>query len=204
MKENEVYGMKRKAKSTGSKSTNFSAAPKTEDIALVETALVLPKEEKEISEEEIQQAIVYSNDVTSIDFMMPQDEREILEKNLNIYEDVEKMQKVLAMAKRNKKITEDIKTLELISKIDDFTLKGLEAISGEDIFEAIQQDLKRKFEEGSPAKALKEASTALKIMMDARQEMVKGLNAKKGGRSGRIDLKFTNDSGEEFQLGVDM
>ena len=87
----------------GSKSANFETDTHTDDLALANTAFLVPKEEnRELSENEIQEAIVYENGVTSLDFMLPEDEREILDKNLNNYSDLEKMQKALNLAKKNK------------------------------------------------------------------------------------------------------
>ena len=93
MRENKSGKMNQANK--GSKSNNFETNTSSKDLALVETTLLTPKTEIEPTDQEIQDAIVYENGVTSIDFMLPEDEREILEKNLNQYSDIEKMQKVL-------------------------------------------------------------------------------------------------------------
>ena len=118
MEKKPAVNMKPTTRNHGSKSANFAALPQTGDVAMAEAMLMIPekKEQKPITDQEIQEAIVYSNEVTSIDFSMPEDEREILEKNLNMYSNLEQMQKVLNIAKKNKKISEDIKSLELISK----------------------------------------------------------------------------------------
>lgn len=206
MEEIERLNLKKKAKNVGSKSANFSTVPKTGDIQMVEAALtpVLIEEPKEITDEDINNAIVYTNEVTSIDFMMPEQEREILEKNLNQYGDLEKMQKVLSIAKKNKKLSEDIKTLELISKTGQLSNRLFELMLNEKNIEVLEKYMQRKFDEGDIAKAYKEVGTVSKIILDARQEMVKGLNPKSNNKSARIALKFTNDDGDEFQLGVDV
>lgn len=203
--ENGNLNMKRTAKNRGSKSANYATAPKTEEIALVETVLLKPKEEKkEITNQEINDMVVYTNGVTSIDFMMPEKEREILEKNLNIYENLEETQKILAIAKKNKKLSEDIRTLELISKSSKLTNRMYDVLLNENNIEILEKYMQRKFEEGDMAKAYKEVGTMLKIISDARQEMLKSLNTQKSGKNARIALKFTNDSGDDFQLGVDL
>lgn len=203
--ENGNLNMKRIAKNRGSKSANYATAPRTEEIALVETVLLKPKEEKkEITNQEINDMVVYTNGVTSIDFMMPEKEREILEKNLNIYENLEETQKILAIAKKNKKLSEDIRTLELISKSSKLTNRMYDVLLNENNIEILEKYMQRKFEEGDMAKAYKEVGTMLKIISDARQEMLKSLNTQKSGKNARIALKFTNDSGDDFQLGVDL
>ena len=76
-------------KHDGSKSINFDTNTSTGDLAMVETAFLAPKTEVNITDEDVEKAVILPNGATSIDFMMPADEREILEKNLNLYGDVE-------------------------------------------------------------------------------------------------------------------
>lgn len=206
MSEDNSLNLKPTAKNRGSKSANLAAMPRTEDVAVVETILMNSenKEEKEVNETEVQNALVYSNEVTSIDFMMPEDEREIIEKNLNLYSDITEMSKVLAVAKKNKKIREDIKTLELISKAGKLSEQLFGVMTDEKSIEVLLNSFREKVEKGESGKAYKELATANKIMLDAREQMIKGLNASNSKKSARIALKFTNDNGEETQLGVEI
>lgn len=206
MDNQENLNLKPKTQSRKNQTVNYATMPTTEEIAVVESILIPQKNEELplVSEDEIKEALVYSNDFTSIDFMMPEDERAILEKNLNVYEDVKKMQEVLAVAKKNKKISEDIKTLELISKAGKLSDQLFDVMTDEKSIELLLKSFKEKAEKGESGKAYKELATANKIMLDAREEMIKRLTTQKNGKSARIDLKFTNNDGNEFQLGVDM
>ena len=188
----------------GSKSNNFETNTKTEDLALVETAFLAPKQEVEPSDEDIENAIVYNGDVTSIDFMMPEDERKILEKNLNLYSDIKEMQKVLNQAKQNKLISEDLKTLELVSKTGEFSNKLFDLLMNEKNLAVLEQYIQRKFEEGDIAKAYKEVGLLNKAMLDARDGMINKLRVGRTGKKAKIALKFTNDSGEDYQLGAEI
>ena len=187
----------------GSKSNNYETNTKTEDLALAETVFLSPKQEILPTDKEIEEAIVYENGVTSIDFMMPEDEREILEKNLNKYSDVEQMQKVLNIAKKNKLISEDLKTLELVGKAGDFSDKLFDLLMNEKNLAVLEEYIQRKFEEGDIAKAYKEVGLLNKAMLDAREGMLQKMRAGKSGKKAKIALKFTNDNGEDFQLGVE-
>ena len=187
----------------GSKSNNMITNTSTQDLALAETAFLTPKQEVIATDEEIEDAIVYNNGVTSIDFMLPEDERAILEKNLNKYSDMEKMQKVLSIAKKNKLISEDLKSLELVTKTGDFSDKLFDLLMNEKNLEVLEQYIQRKFEEGDIAKAYKEVGLLNKAMLDARESMLQKLRAGKSGKKAKIALKFTNDNGEDFQLGVE-
>jgi hypothetical protein len=173
------------------------------DLELVKTAYLAPKQEVIPTEKEIEDALVYENGVTSIDFMMPAEEREILEKNLNKYSDVEKMQKVLQIAKKNKLLSEDLKTLELVTKTGELSDKLFDLLSNEDNLAVLEQYIQRKFEEGDIAKAYKEIGLLNKAMLDAREGMLQKMRVGKSGKKAKIALKFTNDAGEDFQLGVE-
>lgn len=190
----------------GSKSNNFETNTSTGDLVLAETAFLSKKEQEKIepTSEEIQDAVVYENGVTSIDFMMPEEERKILEKNLNVYSDVKKMQEVLNIAKRNKSISEDLKTLELISKTGDFSNKLFDLLMNEKNLSVLEEYMQRKFDEGDIAKAYKEVGLLNKAMLDARDGMVQKLKAGRSGKKAKIALKFTNDSGEDYQLGAEI
>ena len=189
---------------SGSKSNNFETNTKTGDLVLAETTMLSPTKEVEVTDKDVKEAIIYTNEVTSIDFIMPEEEREILEKNLNMYSDVEKMQKVLNIAKRNKLLSEDLKTLELVSKTGEFSDRLFDLLMNEDNLAVLEDYIQRKFEEGDIAKAYKEVGMLNKAMLDAREAMIQKLKVKKGGRSAKIALKFTNDSGEDFQLGAEI
>ena len=206
MENNENFKIIPKLKKQGNKSDNFETLPKTEDIAFMEAMLMNKKDEEniELSEKQIDDAIVYSNEVTSIDFMMPENEREIVEKNLNLYSDLEKMQKVLNIAKKNKRISEDIKTLELISKTGKVSDLLFDILTDEETVSAVRENIKEQIKGGDVMKGYKNLATANKILLDAREEMTKRLNSNGNKKNARIALKFTNDNGEDFQLGVDI
>lgn len=206
MENNENFKIIPKLKKQGNKSVNFETLPKTEDIAVMEAMILDPKknEKPEITDEQINEAIVYSNEVTSIDFMMPENEREIVEKNLNLYSDLEKMQKVLNIAKKNKRISEDIKTLELISKTGKVSDLLFDILTDEETVSAVRENIKEQIKGGDVMKGYKNLATANKILLDAREEMTKRLNSNGNKKNARIALKFTNDNGEDFQLGVDI
>lgn len=207
IEEDKVLNIKPKTKGGNSKSAKFAALPQTEEVALVESLVFNQKQEEkalEVTDEEIQNAIVYSNDVTSIDFSMPEDEREIIEKNLNMYSNLEQMQKVLNIAKKNKKISEDIKSLELISKSGDVSNLLFDILTDPQTIDAVKKNIKAQILEGDVMKGYKNLATANKIILDAREEMKKSLNSNGNKKNTRIALKFTNDSGDDFQLGVEI
>lgn len=188
----------------GSKSNNFETDTKTEDLVLAESTFLVPEKEKEITEKEIEEAVILPDGATSIDFMMPEDEREILEKNMNVYGDMEKMKKLLNTAKANKVISEDLKTLELISKTGQLSDRIFDLMLNEDNLAVLEAYIQRKFEEGDIAKAYKEIGMMNKALLDARETMLQKIKSGKGSKKARIALKFTNDSGEDFQLGADI
>lgn len=188
----------------GSKSNNFETNTKTTDLVLAETAFLSKNKEIEPTESDIQDAVVYSNEVTSIDFMMPEDERKIIEKNLNLYGNVNEMKKVLNIAKSNKLLSEEIRTLELVEKTGEFSNKLFDLLMSEDNLAVLEEYIQRKFEEGDIAKAYKEVGLLNKAMLDAREGMINKLKAGKSGKTAKIALKFTNDSGDDFQLGAEV
>lgn len=189
---------------SGSLSNNYETNTKTEDLALAETTFLVPKQEALITDEEIDNAIVYENGITSIDFMMPEDERKILEENLNQYSDVEKMQKVLAIAKKNKLLKEDIETLNQISKADELINNIYDIMNDPRNIEMINRYIQQRLDAGQDvAKAYKEIGLLTKAMMDAREGMLQKMRSGRSGKKAKIALRFTNDSGEDFQLGVE-
>ena len=197
-------GKKNFQSNTGSKSNNFETDTRTGDLVLAESTFLVPEEKVEITEEDVENAIVLPGGATSIDFMMPEKEREILEKNLNLYGDMDKMKKVLNVAKSNKVISEELKSLELISKTGELSDRIFELMLKEENLEVLEQYIQRKFEEGDIAKAYKEIGMMNKAILDARETMLQKLKAGRSGKKARIALKFTNDSGEDFQLGADI
>ena len=197
-------GKKNFQTNTGSKSNNFETDTRTRDLVLAESTFLVPEEKVEITEEDIENAVVLPDGATSIDFMMPEKEREILEKNINLYGDMDKMKKVLNVAKSNKVISEELKSLELISKTGELSDRIFELMLKEENLEVLEQYIQRKFEEGDIAKAYKEIGMMNKAILDARETMLQKLKAGRSGKKARIALKFTNDSGEDFQLGADI
>lgn len=202
--ENRFLNMKKPIKSTGSYIANLEVAPKTEDIALVESMLAIPESKQEVSEEEMKDAIVVSNEVTSIDVMMPEEERRILEQNLDLFGNLERTQKILNVAKANKKVSEDIKTLELITKSGKVSDLLFDILTDEETIEAVKKNIKEQIKGGDVMKGYKNLATANKIILDAREEMTKRLSNTGNKKNAKIALKFTNDNGEDIQLGVEI
>lgn len=189
----------------GSKSNNLETNARPEDLALMQVMMTPQTQKKvEATDEQINDAVVYNGEVTSIDFMMPEEERAILEQNLNVYGDVKQMQKVLNDAKRNKLISEEIKSLELIGKTGDVSSKLFDMMIDPKNLATLEKYLQRKFEEGDIAKAYKEVGLTAKLMLDAREAMQNKMKAGKSGKTAKIALKFTNDNGEDFQLGAEV
>lgn len=205
MEENEKKQINPKTQNRSNKTVNYALMPSREDIAFIETITAQKVEEEETSiiEQDAKEALVYSNDVTSIDFMMPEEERKIIEQSLNVYDDQKKVQEVLAIAKKNKKIREDIKNLDFISKEGKLGDQLLNVMTSEESIRVLLQSFHEKMEKGESGKAYKELATAYKIISDARQEKIKQLNAQKTGRSARIIAQFKNDNGEEIQIGAE-
>ena len=188
----------------GSKSNNLETNARPEDLALMQVMMTPQTQKVEATDEQINDAVVYNGEVTSIDFMMPEEERAILEQNLNVYGDVKQMQKVLNAAKRNKLIREEIKSLELIGKTGDVSSKLFDMMIDPKNLATLEKYLQRKFEEGDIAKAYKEVGLTAKLMLDAREAMQNKMKAGKSGKTAKIALKFTNDNGEDFQLGAEV
>ena len=188
----------------GSKSNNLETNARPEDLALMQVMMTPQTQKVEATDEQINDAVVYNGEVTSIDFMMPEEERAILEQNLNVYGDVKQMQKVLNAAKRNKLISEEIKSLELIGKTGDVSSKLFDMMIDPKNLATLEKYLQRKFEEGDIAKAYKEVGLTAKLMLDAREAMQNKMKAGKSGKTAKIALKFTNDNGEDFQLGAEV
>lgn len=196
---------KRNQQVKGSKSNNFETNTKTEDLALAETAFLVPQTDYEVSEEEAKDVIVYENGATSIDFMLPEEERRILDENLNNYSDMEKMKKVLTMAKKNKLLSEEVKSLDQIAEADKLIKNMFEVMNNPENIDMINKYIRQKLESGQDvAKAYKEIGLMAKAMMDARDGMINRMKAGKSGKNAKIAFKFTNGDGEETQIGVEI
>ena len=69
----------------------------------------------------------------------------------------------------------------------------------------INQYIRLKLEAGKDvAKAYKEIGLMAKAMIDAREGMINKMKTNKSGKNMKIAVKFTNDSGEDFQLGAEI
>ena len=158
----------------GLKFVNYETNTHTDDLALANTAFLIPNEEEQkISEQEVQDAVIYENGVTSLDFMLPDDEREILDRNLNNYSDMEKMKKALNLAKKNKLLSEDVKTLNQISKANELIDNMFDVMNNPENIDMINQYIRQKLENGQDvAKAYKEIGLMAKAMIDAREGMI--------------------------------
>lgn len=191
---------------SGSKSNNFETNTKTEDLVLAESAyLVQNEEDRELTETEIREVVVFENGVTSLDFMLPEEEREILDNNLNKYSDMEKMKKALNMAKKNKLLSEEVKTLGQIEKANELIDNMFDVMNNPENIDMINQYIRQKLEAGQDvAKAYKEIGLMAKAMIDAREGMINKMKTNKSGKNMKIAVKFTNDSGEDFQLGAEI
>lgn len=194
-------------KVTGSKINNYETNPKPEDLALAETVYLTPSNEvsvDELTEEQIDDAVVMENGATSIDFMLPQEEYEILSKNINKYSDTKKMKDLLNIAKQTKLLSEDVETLNQISKANKLINQVFDVMTNEKNIEKINEYIQQKLEAGDVAKAYKELGLMNKAMIDAREGMINRINTTETGKKTRIALRFTNDSGQDFQLGAEI
>ena len=144
------------------------------------------------------------NGVTSIDFMLPQEEYEILSKNINKYSDTKKMKNLLNIAKQTKLLSEDVETLNQISKSNKLINQIFDVMTDEKNIEKINEYIQQKLEAGDVAKAYKELGLMNKAMIDAREGMINRINTTESGKKTRIALRFTNDSGQDFQLGAEI
>lgn len=169
-----------------------------------EKAVLVPIEEAQENAEK-QEVVVYNNGVTSVDFMLPEDEREILEENLNVYSDVEKMNNTLKVAQKNMQLRQKVKDLQMMEKYSDIIdltqnkqAEMLQIILQPEFFES----LAREDPEGA-FKALKSIGDFNKTNVQAREELAKRITGRSSNKKFKIDLKFSNDSGEEYELGVE-
>ena len=190
----------------GNKITDFEKNIKKSDLALPTVISEIQEPEIiQVDDDEAKEAIVYENGVTSIDFMMPEEERQILENNLNVYGDVNKANKILKKATSNMKLRQAIKELEQIDKLGDGIdigqLKLNEMLKFIDI--NAYAELQARDPEAA-SKAIKNVSIALASMMQVRDNKVKSLTGKTSNKKMKIGIVFKNDNGEETSLGVEL
>lgn len=170
-----------------------------------EVVLVPVAEQEQEQEGNNQDIVVYNNGITSIDFMLPDDERAILQENLNVYSDVEKMQNTLKVAQKNMQLRQKVKDLQMMEKYSDIIdltqqkeAEMLKIVLEPEFFAA----LAAKNPE-SAFKALKHIGDFQKTNVQAREELAKRMTGRNSNKKFKIDLKFSNDSGEEYSLGVE-
>lgn len=161
----------------------------------------------EVNNDQVFEAVVYDGGITNIDFMMPEDERKLLEKNLDVYENVEQMQKILKVAKNNKKLSQQVRELEMIDECNDVIKSTNKIMSNPRNIQIINELIENAFEKGdleSVSKAYKNLGAVNKSMVDARQNLVKNLSGSLNKKNTKIAFKFTNDNGEEFSMGCEL
>lgn len=191
---------------TVSKTTDFEKNIKKSDLALpsmiseIQTPDII-----QVDDNDIKDAVVYENGVTSIDFMMPEEERQILENNLNVYGDIAKANKILKTATSNMKLRQGIKELEQIDKlgegIDIGQAKLNEMLQYIDISSYAEL---QKTDPEAASKAIKNVSIALSSMMQVRDNKVKSLSGTTSNKKMKIGIVFKNDNGDETSLGVEI
>lgn len=190
----------------GSKSANFETNVFKSDKALPEAIVnYVPEDAVEISDEEAKQIAVYDNGLTDIDFMMPEKEKQILENNINVFENVEKTNKILKQATSNMRIRQGIKELEQIDKLGEIIESGQLKLN--QMLECIDLESYKNLQSSDPeaaSKAIKNVSIALSSMMQVRDSKVKSLKGSTSNKKVRIGIVFKNDDGEETSLGVEM
>ena len=137
--------------------------------------------------------------------MLPEDERSILNENLNKYSDMDKMKKVLSLAKQNKLLSEEVKTLDQVAKVDELIDNMFGVMNNPENIEMINKYIRQKLESGQDvAKSYKEIGLMAKAMIDAREGMINRMKTNRSGKNMKIAVQFTNDSGEGFQLGAEI
>ena len=77
-------------------------------------------------------------------------------------------------------------------------------LTDEETIEAVRKNIKEQIKGGDVMKGYKNLATANKIILDAREEMTKRLSNTGNKKNAKIALKFTNDNGEDIQLGVEI
>lgn len=189
-----------------SKITGLEHNASKSDLALPEViSNIQAPDIVEVDDNDIKDAVVYENGVTSIDFMMPEDERQILENNLNVYGDAVKANKILKMATNNMKLRQGIKELEQIDKLNDGIDVGQLKLN--EMLQFIDINAYANLQKSDPeaaSKALKNVSIALSSMMQVRDNKVKSLSGTTSNKKMKIGIVFKNDNGEETSLGVEV
>lgn len=188
------------------KASNMETSTYLKDKALPEAIINDNSTEIiEVKDQDIQDATVYENGITSIDIMMPEKEREILENNLNVYSDIDKTNKILKKATSNMKIRQGIKELEQIDKLGDIIDSGQLKLN--DMLKSIDMNAYMKLQKEDPeaaSKAIKNVAVAVSSMIQVRDAKVKSLNGSTSNKKMKIGIIFKNDNGEETSLGVEM
>lgn len=190
----------------GNRGINYEINSSKADKALPEAILNNQNVEIiEVNDKQIEEAVIYENGISSIDFLMPEKEKQILENNLNVYQNVEETNKLLKKATSNMKIRQGIKELEQIDKlgeiIDNGQLKLAEMLGNIDINSYINL---QKTNPEAASKAIKNVSVALSSMLQVRDNKIKSLNGNTSNKKMRIAIKFKNDSGDETSLGMEV
>lgn len=166
-------------------------------------AILVPIEENK--QEKQEEVVVYKNGITSIDFILPSDEREILEKNLNVYSDMEKMNNTLKVAQRNMQIKQKVKDLEMMDKYADL-IDVTQKKEAEMLEIVLDPEFFARLAAKNPEaafKALKSIGDFNKTNVEARENLAKRISGKSSNKKFKINLKFSNDSGEEYEFGVE-
>ena len=117
------------------------------------------------------------------------------------------MQKVLKVAKNNKKISQQIREIEMIDECNDVIRATNSIMANPKNVQIINALIGEAFEKGdleSVSKAYKALGAVNKSMIDARQNLVKNLSTSLNKKNTKIAFKFTNDSGEEFSMGCEL
>lgn len=193
-------------KGDGSKAVNYETNIFESDKA-VPLAIVndIPEDVIEINEKDVKELEVYNNNVTDIDFMMPEREKQILENNINVFENVEKTNKILKQATSNMKIRQGIKELDQIDKLGDIIDSGQLKLN--QMLECVDLESYKELQKSDPeaaSKAIKNIAIAVSSMIQVRDSKVKSLTGSTSSKKVKIGIVFKNDSGEETALGVEM
>lgn len=193
-------------KGSGSKAVNYETNVFESDKA-IPMAIVsdIPEDVIEINESEVKDLQIYNNNITDIDFMMPEKEKQILENNINVFENVDKTNKILKQATSNMKIRQGIKELDQIDKLGDIIDAGQLKLNK--MLECINLESYKDLQKTDPeaaSKAIKNVAIAVSSMMQVRDSKVKSLTGSTSSKKVKIGIVFKNDSGEETALGVEM
>lgn len=165
---------------------------------------IVPVEDNKEDKKE-NKVVVYENGISSVDFMLPEDERSILEENLNTYSNVEAMQKTLKEAQRNMKLRQNVKDLKLMEKYSEL-IDMTQSTQKEMLDLILQPEYFQSLAKKNPEeafKALKHLGDFNKTNIEARDTLARKLSGNTSNKKFKINLKFSNDSGEEMELGLE-